>query len=132
MPRFTVVGARTMEKLDDMRAALLFLEAEMRALGWWQSESPTAEALQSSEPFCVDHLTFSEWLQWVYIPKMHAFMEAHAALPAASGLRSIAEEAWKGSREDVRRLFRVVMALDALVADNRAPLQALLNEQTRH
>lgn len=121
-----------MEKLDDMRAALLMLEAEMRAVGWWQAVSPDEAALQSAEPFCVDHLTFSEWLQWVYIPKMHAFMQEYAALPAASGLQPIAEEAWKGSSEDVRALFAVVLALDALVVGDRAPLQALLDAQVKH
>lgn len=121
-----------MDKLNDMRAALLLLEAEMRALGWWQSESPDAQALQSAEPFCVDCLTFSEWLQWVYIPKMHAFMAENGTLPGASGLMPIAEEAWKGSAENVLKLYRVVMALDALVAGNRAPLQALIDGQTRH
>lgn len=119
-------------ELDNMRALLLALEGEMRAVGWWQSVPPPAEKLASSEPFCVDCLTFSEWLQWVYTPKMHAFMSEYGTLPAASGLLPIAEEAWKGCSEDVRPLFRVVMALDALVAGNRAPLQALPDQETRH
>lgn len=121
-----------MEAVEDMRAALLLLEAEMRALGWWQGTAPAAEALASAEPFCVDCLTFSEWLQWVYTPKMHAFMAEHGTLPAASGLQAIAEEAWKGSAENVLPLCRVVMALDALVTGNRAPLQALIDAQVKH
>lgn len=118
--------------LDDMRAALEALEAEMRALGWWQQVPPDAQALASTEPFCVDCLTFSEWLQWVYIPKMHAYMNQHGRLPAASGLVAIAEEAWKGCAEDTRRLHRVVALLDALVAGKPNALAVFLRGMVRH
>lgn len=121
-----------MSELNDMRFLLLELEGEMRAVGWWQSMAPPDEALASSEPFCVDALTFSEWLQWVYTPKMHAFMNQFGKLPQSSGLQPIAEEAWKGSAEDTRRLHRIVAALDALVAGERAPLAALLADTIRH
>lgn len=121
-----------MSMLDDMRAALEMLEAEMRAVGWWQQVSPDAEALASAEPFCVDYLTFSEWLQWVYIPKMHAYMNQHGRLPAASGLTPIAEEAWKGSEEDTARLHQVVALLDALVAGEDDALAVFLRDKTTH
>ncbi|MDO4776966.1 MAG: YqcC family protein [Cardiobacteriaceae bacterium] len=121
-----------MDFLDDMRTALDLLEAEMRGVGWWQQVSPAPEALASVEPFCVDCLTFSEWLQWVYIPKMHAYMNQHGRLPAASGLVPIAEEAWKGSAEDTRRLHEIVALLDALVAGDRDALPVFLKGMVRH
>ena len=121
-----------MLELEDMRALLLELEGEMRAVGWWQSASPDAQALASTEPFCVDCLTFSEWLQWVYIPRMHAFMQHYGALPAASGLLPIAEEAWKGCETEIGRLLAIVAALDGLVQGERDGLARLLAEQTRH
>lgn len=101
--------------LNDMRSALDLLEAEMRQIGWWQEQAPSAQALASKEPFCVDYLTFSQWLQWVYTPKMHSFMNQTGRLPERSHLMPIAEEAWKGSQEDCRRLLKIVALLDALI-----------------
>ena len=94
--------------------------------------SPAPEALASVEPFCVDCLTFSEWLQWVYIPKMHAYMNEHGRLPAASGLVPIAEEAWKGSVEDTRRLQEVVVLLDALVVGDTDALASFWDRVVKH
>lgn len=121
-----------MSFLDDMRTALELLEVEMRGVGWWQQVSPAPEALASVEPFCVDCLTFSEWLQWVYIPKMHAYMNEHGRLPAASGLVPIAEEAWKGSVEDTRRLQEVVVLLDALVVGDTDALASFWDRVVKH
>lgn len=101
--------------LNEMRAALALLETEMRTIGWWQSQAPPVEALNSKEPFCIDYLRFSEWLQWVYIPKMQAFMNQTGRLPAQSNLLAIAEEAWKGSGRDSTGLLQIIELLDALV-----------------
>ena len=35
---------------------LVELENELRALGWWESHAPAAQALQSQQPICVDPL----------------------------------------------------------------------------
>ena len=80
-----------------MHDLLAALELALLENGWWSDQSPTAEALASSEPFCIDTLHYNEWLQWVYIPKMRAFIADNAALPERSGLLPMAEEAWKGS-----------------------------------
>lgn len=118
--------------INDMCFALTQLEAEMRAVGWWQQRPPAAEALASTEPFCIDCLTFSEWLQWVYIPKMQAYISQYGKLPPASGLRPIAEEAWKGSPENTERLHRVIMVLDALVQGEGIAIKALLQDKVTH
>lgn len=46
-------------------ALLSELEDELRQLGWWEQQAPSAQALQSQQPFCVDTLEFSQWLQWI-------------------------------------------------------------------
>ncbi len=122
------MGHKLHPYLEDMRSALDVLEAELRALNWWQSvsEQPSAVAMASVEPFCVDSMEFSQWLQWIYIPKMHAYMNQHGNLPAASGLLPIAEEAWKYSETDTRRAQQVMRLLDDLVAGE--PHQELLRE----
>lgn len=118
--------------LPDMRIALELLATELNTIGWWQSpaEKPSAQALSSIEPFCVDTLTFSQWLQWVYIPKMHAYMNQTGQLPQASGLLPIAEEAWKNTPENTSTLFEIIHLLDAIIiGEHQALLRRLLSLQ---
>lgn len=100
-----------------MLETLIDLEQALRHIGWWQARAPEAAAFASSEPFCVDTMTFSEWLQWVYIPKMRSFIVLHGHLPAESGLTPIALEAWQGCQEDTAPLLMIIARLDRLVND---------------
>ncbi len=42
---------------------LLQLEVEMRHISLWEEVIPNAEDLASEEPFCIDTLELSQWLQ---------------------------------------------------------------------
>lgn len=116
--------------LNDMRTTLTLLEKELINLGWWQSisDKPNAEALASMEPFCIDTLTFTQWLQWVYIPKMHAYMNQTGQLPNKSSLLPIAEEAWKNTTVDTTRLMEIITILDTIIhGKHQILLQRLLS-----
>lgn len=102
---------------DSMMTALTGLESEMRAIGWWQEARPSEAALASRQPFCVDTMTFSEWLQWVYVPKMRALLLTAAPLPTHSGLLPMAQEAWRGCDDDATALLQRVALLDQLIND---------------
>ncbi len=100
--------------ISAMQLALTALRAELMAVDWWTNTSPSEAALNSQEPFCVDHLTFSQWLQWVYIPKMQRYMQEKKQIPSHSGLYSIAEEAWRGCEAYNKRLLALMQILDDL------------------
>lgn len=102
-------------RLAHMRVLLASLEREMRRVGWWQTIKPAADKLASIEPFCVDTLTFSEWLQWVYCPKMQELIDKNKHLPLSSGLLPIAEEAWNGANANTEALLEIISRLDNLV-----------------
>ena len=121
-----------MNELDQMHELLTALELALLEAGWWGDESPDAAALTSTEPFCVDTLRFSEWLQWVYIPKMRAYIAENAALPARSGLLPIAEETWKDSDKNTDGLLLVMRALDGLVNQDAATPQHLQEIRRRY
>ena len=121
-----------MNELDQMHELLTALELAVLEAGWWGNESPDAAALASTEPFCVDTLRFSEWLQWVYIPKMRAYIASQGALPERSGLLAIAEEAWCGSAADTDSLLLVMRALDGLVNQDAATPQHLQEIRRRY
>ena len=121
-----------MSELEQMRELLAALELALLDAGWWGEESPDEAALASTEPFCVDTLRFSEWLQWVYIPKMRAYIASQGALPERSGLLVIAEEAWRGSAADTDSLLLVMRALDGLVNQDAATPQHLQEIRRRY
>ena len=70
---------------------LMDLERELRVLNLWESESPPAEALASKEPFAIDSLTFPQWLQFIFIPRLYFMIEQQQSLPAVSGIKPMAE-----------------------------------------
>jgi uncharacterized protein YqcC (DUF446 family) len=84
--------------------------------GWWEMQPPSAEALASPEPFCVDTLAFEQWLQWIFLPRMKQLLEAGAALPSVSGIQPMAEQVYGGGQaEKARGLIRLLGEFDRLI-----------------
>ncbi|EAS47311.1 hypothetical protein GB2207_11858 [marine gamma proteobacterium HTCC2207] len=72
---------------------LLFeLEKELREAQLWGKQSPAPEALLSTEPFSIDLLTFTEWLQFIFLPRMYATIEAAEELPETCSIAPMAEQ----------------------------------------
>lgn len=70
---------------------LLGIEAELRKLGLWGEQRPDESSLGSLVPFCHDTLAFEQWLQWVFLPRMKAILEADEPLPSSSEIAPMAE-----------------------------------------
>ena len=94
---------------------LLLIECELRAQGWWQEEAPSAEALASPEPFCVDTLAFEQWLQWIFLPRMKVLLETGVALPSVSGIQAMAEMVYRQQPGIARRLLELLGEFDRLL-----------------
>lgn len=71
---------------------LIDIEAELRCLQLWESARPDAELLASVQPFAVDTLSFPQWLQFIFIPRMYAMIEAEIPLPTTCGMTPMAQE----------------------------------------
>ncbi len=100
-------------RLPEIAQQLLLIERELRVLGLWSVGSPAPEALASVEPFCVDTLRFEQWLQWIFLPRMKAIVEADQPLPAASGICAMAEVVYRESQ--VVTLLEALRGFDALI-----------------
>ncbi len=96
---------------------LLQVERELRVLGLWAAEPPSAEALASQQPFCVDTLDFEAWLQWIFLPRMKQLLEAGEPLPTASGIRPMAEERFRGRETGMRALLAALGEFDRLIVE---------------
>jgi uncharacterized protein YqcC (DUF446 family) len=46
------------------------IEAEMRRIGWWQNTPLRPEQLQFKEAFAMDTMTFAQWLQFIFLPRV--------------------------------------------------------------
>lgn len=97
---------------------LLLIEHELHVLGWWSVEPPSAEALSSQQPFCVDTLAFEEWLQWIFLPRMKHIIEQGQPLPAMSGILQMGEMVFVGRSEQAGGLLQLLGAFDRLIADS--------------
>ncbi|MEZ3186575.1 YqcC family protein [Pseudomonas sp. LM13] len=100
-------------RLPAIAQQLLLIERELRTLDLWSAEPPSPEALASVEPFCVDTLRFEQWLQWIFLPRMKAIVEADHPLPQASGICAMAEVVYREGR--VVSLLEALRAFDALI-----------------
>ena len=109
-----------MQQWHALADALLELERELRALGLWSPQTPPLGALSSQEPFCLDTLDFEQWLQWVFIPRMAAIIEAGGRMPPGCNIQPMAEESFAhlGRRgHDLRSILGRIDRLASLLAD---------------
>jgi uncharacterized protein YqcC (DUF446 family) len=98
---------------------LIDIEAELRRLQQWQHEAPSPEALASTEPFCIDTLTFAQWLQFIFLPRMHALAAARQLPPGRCEIKPIAEEYFVASKLDATQLLHAIGELDAAINRDR-------------
>jgi uncharacterized protein YqcC (DUF446 family) len=101
---------------SDVADRLLSIEAEMRRIGVWSGEPPSAEALASTQPFCIDTLAFTEWLQFVFLVRMKIIVEQGHGLPDVSGIAPMAEEYFRVRPEPGEALARELEAIDRLIS----------------
>ena len=89
------------------------MEQALKVRNLWEGMPPSMEALASTTPFCIDTMTFTQWLQWIFIPRMRALLDAGSPLPQGSDIAPYAEESFKVQRmENPAGLLGVIKKLD--------------------
>ena len=91
------------------------MEAELKVLGCWQAMPPTPEAMSSEVPFCMDTMAFSQWLQWLFIPRVRAIVDQGGALPKGANIKPYAEEALRVENVSSEKLLNLVGQFDLLM-----------------
>lgn len=103
-------------RFDQITDSLLQIEIELRTLDIWEATPPPEEAFQSSEPFCLDTMAFTQWLQFVFLEKMKVLVESGHPLPSVSGIAPMAEEYFRGRPQSGQRLIRALEEMDRLLS----------------
>ena len=92
---------------------LMDLQRAMQDCGVWECDKPTQEALESTQPFCVDTMLFEQWLRFVMIERFKVILETGDALPVRCHISPMAEEAFKGKSEySVRNILNCLDRID--------------------
>lgn len=95
---------------------LVELEAELKQLELWSFESPTAEALASTQPFCIDTLSLPQWLQFVFLPRMYQLVDQQAPLPRQCGIAPMAEEYFKSINLSAEQIIERLQYVDVVLS----------------
>ncbi len=90
-------GAKSVAMSDTstlLRQQLQQLEDALREAALWSAQPPSEQAMASTMPFMYDTLQVEEWLQWVFVPRLHALLDANAPLPTSCSVHPLAEHEW--------------------------------------
>ena len=106
----------TMGHSDGVAVLLIDIEAHLRQMNLWEDQPPPAEALASSQPFCIDTLSFTQWLQFVFLPTLHGLIETGETLPAECAIAPMAEEYFSGLGLAAGALERTLLSIDRVLS----------------
>lgn len=101
---------------QQLAIVLTELEAEMRRLDLWEANPPSPAALQSTQPFAVDTLKFSQWLQFIFVARLRLMIAAGGMLPSTCSVRPMAEESFKGMDRNMSALEALIGRVDELLS----------------
>ena len=94
---------------------LLEVEGTLRSHGRWDVDQPAVSALSSDQPFCMDTLSFEQWLQWIFLPRMKTILENSKPLPARSGIHVYAESCFPKNDPPTSSLLQLIKRFDDLI-----------------
>jgi uncharacterized protein YqcC (DUF446 family) len=92
------------------------IEAEMKKIGMWQAEAPPPENLVITQAFGADKLAFSQWLQFVFIPRVRTIIAEKGRFPSQSQVADQAFREWSmyDNRPEVETLIDLLRDFDAM------------------
>ena len=88
------------------------IEAEMRKTGFWQSAALRPEQLAFTQAFAMDTMTFSQWLQFIFLPRVREAVASNQ-FPGSSSVGAQAVREFDGIGE-ASRLVTLLAEFDSL------------------
>jgi len=101
-PEFAIVEAR-----------LTAIEAEMKRRGLWQSNPLTPEQYEFQQAFALDTMAFSQWLQFIFIPRVRNIIQTRDEFPSSSSVGAQAVREFDGY-DEASKLTSMLSEFDAL------------------
>lgn len=98
---------------------LMDIEKELRDLQLWDEEMISEEALSSEQPFAVDTMTFPQWLQFIFLPRMYFLLSQQKSLPTNCGIAPMAEHYFSSIKLHSVPLIGLLKKIDELLVKSR-------------
>jgi uncharacterized protein YqcC (DUF446 family) len=99
---------------DQVAAITAAIEAEMKRIGYWSTEALPAEAYEFNQAFAMDTMAFSQWLQFILIPRVHQILDEQGTLPAKSMVAVQAIREFDGD-DNAQPLVSLLINFDAVI-----------------
>ena len=100
---------------EEVTLLLNHIEQELRRQNVWATMPPSPEAMASTTPFCMDTMAFSQWLQWVFMPRVRSILDQGGRLPTGSNIKPYAEEAIKAEGLEAEKLLTHMEQFDHIM-----------------
>lgn len=88
------------------------IEGEMRSIGMWKDQPLRPEQMNFKQAFGMDTMTFTQWLQFVFLPRVRESVAA-SSFPRSSSVGAQAVREFDGYPE-AARLITLLSEFDAL------------------
>ena len=89
------------------------IEAEMKRRGLWQSNPLTPEQYEFQQAFALDTMAFSQWLQFIFIPRVRNIIQTRDEFPSSSSVGAQAVREFDGY-DEASKLTSMLSEFDAL------------------
>ena len=106
-----------MPACTELLAQLELIERELRQLGLWALQAPSAQALNSSAPFACDTMPLEMWLQWIFLPRMRESVRQNLRPPAACHIHAYAAHVFVPHGVAAKPLVGSIREFDELFAE---------------
>jgi uncharacterized protein YqcC (DUF446 family) len=88
------------------------IEAEMKRIGFWQSEPLKPEQMNFTQAFAMDTMAYSQWLQFIFLPRVREAIASNQ-FPSGSSVGTQAVREFDGLT-DASGLVTLLSEFDAL------------------
>ena len=103
-----------MSHRDTLHCLIDEIEAQLVHANLWQAEPIDSQALESVQPFAVDTMSFEQWLQFLFIPKMRILLDNQLPLPTKIAVAPMAEQVFCGQHQP---LVEAIVRLDSYLTN---------------
>ena len=97
-----------------VEAKVTAIEAEMKRSGLWQSDPLAPEQYAFQQAFAMDTMAFSQWLQFIFIPRVRGIIQTRGEFPSSSSVGAQAIREFDGF-EEAAELVSILSGFDSLL-----------------
>ena len=103
---------------SEVEFKLSAIDREMKRIEYWTFESLPDEAYDFQEAFAMDTMAFSQWLQFIFIPRVRSIIEQKGDFPSESMVGTQAAREFEGDG-NASELVTLLSEFDELFRKNK-------------